>query len=197
MNTKSSHDILNNNDQHTNNIITTIPSTTEISISSSNSYSTTHSPMSEPHNRKICEDITYSKARNNSITPIKYSILNDIQNNNIKNFANRIHTSPSILNKNYEKNVGNNIISQSQTPVISNTHIIHADNNINKSQLSKTDNHQNILLIKNPETSSLHSILNSNCASSTVHLKNKLNNHIITKCKSNKYLNMANILRCY
>ena len=80
---KISHDILNNNDQHTNNIITTIPSTTEISISSSNSYSTTHSPMSEPHNRKICEDITYSKARNNSTTPIKYSILHNIQNNNI------------------------------------------------------------------------------------------------------------------
>jgi len=81
--TKSSHDILNNNDQHTNNIITSIPSTTEISISSSNSYSTTHSPMSEPHNRKIGEDITYSKARNNSITSIKYSILHNIQNNNI------------------------------------------------------------------------------------------------------------------
>ena len=81
--TKSSHDILNNNDQHTNNIITSKPSTTEISISSSNSYSTTHSPMSEPHNRKICEDITYSKARNNSITSIKYSILHNIQNNNI------------------------------------------------------------------------------------------------------------------
>ena len=69
--TKSSHNILNNNDQHTNNITTTIPSTIEISISSSNSYSTIHSPMSEPRNRKICEVITYSKARNNSITSEK------------------------------------------------------------------------------------------------------------------------------
>ena len=34
--TKTSHDILNNNDQHANNIITTIQSTIEISISTSN-----------------------------------------------------------------------------------------------------------------------------------------------------------------
>ena len=82
-------------------------------------------------------------------------------------------------------------------PIMYNTDTNHADNDINKSQLSNIYNHQNILSIQNPETSILYSILNSNCASSTVHLKNKLNNHIITKCKSNKYLNMANILRCY
>ena len=34
--TKTSHDVLNNNDQHANNIITTIQSTIEISISTSN-----------------------------------------------------------------------------------------------------------------------------------------------------------------
>ena len=77
--TKSSHNVLNNNDQHTNNIITTIPPfTIEITISSSNSYSTIYSPMSEPHNRKVCENITNYKARNDSITLEKYSILNDI-----------------------------------------------------------------------------------------------------------------------
>ena len=51
--TKSSHAILNNNDYHIHNIITTILSTIEISISSSNSYATIYSSMSEPHNRKI------------------------------------------------------------------------------------------------------------------------------------------------
>ena len=64
--------------------------------------------MSEPYNRIICEDITYSKARNNSNISEEYSILNDIQNNNIKNFATRIHTSPSILNNDYATKVGNN-----------------------------------------------------------------------------------------
>ena len=70
-----------------------------------------------------------------------------------------------MLNNDYENKVENNIISESQPPIIYNIVTIHADNNINMSQLSKIDNHQNILLIKNPETSSLHSILNSNCAS--------------------------------
>ena len=69
---KFSHDILNNNNQHTNNKIITIPPTIEISISSSNLYSTIHSPMSESNNRKIYEDIKYSKTRINSITSDKY-----------------------------------------------------------------------------------------------------------------------------
>ena len=137
----SSHDILNNNDQHTNNIITTIPSTIKIRISSSNSYSTIHSPTSKHHNRKIYEDITYSKARNNSSTSDAYSILDDIKNNNIKTFANRINASPSILDNDYENKFGNNIISQSQSPITYNIDIICADNNINKSQLSNIYNH--------------------------------------------------------
>ena len=74
-----------------------------------------------------------------------------------------------------------------------NTDTNHADNDINKSQLSNIYNHQNILSIQNPETSILYSILNSNCASSPSYLKNKLNNHITTKYKSNNNLNMANI----
>ena len=41
--------------------MTTIPFTIDISISSSNSYSTIYSPMSEPHTRKIYENITYLK----------------------------------------------------------------------------------------------------------------------------------------
>ena len=125
-------------------MITTIPSTIEISISFSNSYSTIHSPMSGSQNRKIYEDITYSKARNNSITSEIYSTLNDIQDNNIKTFANIINSSPSILNNDYEKKVRNNIISQLQPPIIYNTYTIHTDNNINKSQLYNIYNHQNI-----------------------------------------------------
>ena len=78
-------------------------------------------------------------------------------------------------------------------PIMYNTDTNHADNDINKSQLSNIYNHQNILSIQNPETSILYSILNSNCASSPSHLKNKLNNHITTKYKSNNNLNMANI----
>lgn len=129
--TRSSHDTLNNNNQHRNNKISTIPSTIVISISSSNSYSTIYSPIGKPHNRKIYEDITYSKPRNNSTTSDAYSILEDIQNNNIKTFANRINTSPSILDNDYENKFGNNIISQSQPPIISNIDTIHTNNNIN------------------------------------------------------------------
>ena len=70
--TKSSHDILNNNNQYTNNKISTIPPAIDISISSSNLYSTIHSPMSESNNRKIYEDIKYSKTRINSIASDKY-----------------------------------------------------------------------------------------------------------------------------
>ena len=51
--TKYSHDILNNNDQYTGNRIIIIPSTIDIGMSSLNSYSKKHSPMSEPRNRKI------------------------------------------------------------------------------------------------------------------------------------------------
>ena len=91
--TKSSNDTLNNINKLINNEISTTSSTIEIGISSSNSYSTVHSPMSEPHNRKIYEDITYSKPRNISITSDEYPTLVYIQNNNIKTFANRINTS--------------------------------------------------------------------------------------------------------
>ena len=76
---------------------------------------------------------------------------------------------------------------------MSNTDTIHTDNNINKSQLSNIYNHQDILSIQNTETSILHSILNNKCTSSPSRLKNKLNNHVITKFKSNNNLNMANI----
>ena len=85
-----------------------------------------------------------------------------------------------MLNNDYENKVENNIISESQPPIIYNIVTIHADNNINKSQLSNIYNHQNMSSIQNPETSSLHSILKSNCVSSPSHLKNKLNDHIIT-----------------
>ena len=98
-----------------------------------------------------------------------------------------------MLNNDYENKVENNIISESQPPIIFNIVTIHADNNINKSQLSNIYNHQNMSSIQNPETSSLHSILNSNCVSSPSHLKNKLNNHIFTKYKSKNNLNMANV----
>ena len=50
--TKSSHDILNNNDQRINNKITTIPFTIEISIFYLKSHSTIYSLMSKNHNRK-------------------------------------------------------------------------------------------------------------------------------------------------
>ena len=61
-----------------------------------------------------------------------------------------------MLNNDYERKVGNNLISQSQSPIMSNADTIHADNNINKSLLSNIYNHQNILSTQNPETSSVH-----------------------------------------
>ena len=55
----------------------------------------------------------------------KYPIFNKIQNNNIKSFANRINTPPSIINNNCKKEIANNKISQSQLPIIFNIDTIH------------------------------------------------------------------------
>ena len=146
--------------------------------------------MSKPHNRKMYEEITCAKARNNSIKSDIYPTFNDIQINNIKTFANRINTPLLILNNNCKNKITNNIILQSQPLITSNIYTIYTHNNINNSQRSNIDNHQPILYIQNRETFILNSILNNNC--NFLPLKNKLNNPIILKSKLNHNLNMAN-----
>ena len=132
---------------------------------------------------KKYEDITFSKAKNNSIKSDKYPTFNDIQINNIKTFTNRINNPPWILNNNFEKKIGNNIISKSQPPIISNIDTIHTHNDINNSQLSNINNHQDILTIQNPVIFILNSDLNYKHDSSPSPSKNKLNNPIIIKFK--------------
>ena len=82
---------------------------------------------------KYTKKIMYSKVIKNSTKSNTYPIFNEIQNNNIKTFVNRVNTPPSTLKNNCENEIANNIISQSQPPIIYNIYNIHTHDNINNS----------------------------------------------------------------